>query len=33
MWLITSIVFAGGVVAFIWDFASVGLPRALIKKV
>jgi nitric oxide reductase subunit B len=32
MWLVTSIGFAGGVVAFIWDFASVGLPRALIKR-
>jgi nitric oxide reductase subunit B len=32
MWLGTSIVFAAGVVAFIWDFASVGLPRAIIKK-
>jgi nitric oxide reductase subunit B len=32
MWLGTSIVFAAGVVAFILDFASIGLPRALIKK-
>jgi hypothetical protein len=32
MWLGTAIVFGAGVVAFIWDFASVGPPRAVIKK-
>jgi nitric oxide reductase subunit B len=33
MWLATSIVFAAGVIAFIWDFAKAGLPRATITKV
>jgi hypothetical protein len=32
MWLGTSVVFAAGVVAFIWDFASVAPPRAIIKR-
>jgi nitric oxide reductase subunit B len=33
MWLATSIVFAAGVVAFIWDFARAGLPRTIGQKV
>ena len=32
MWLGTSIVFAAGVIAFIWDFVSLGLPRGLLAK-
>jgi nitric oxide reductase subunit B len=32
MWLATSIVFAAGVMAFIWDFAKAGLPAALVKR-
>ena len=27
-----SIVFAAGVIAFIWDFAKAGLPRATVSK-
>jgi len=32
MWLATSIVFAAGVIAFIWDFAKAGLPQATVVK-
>ena len=32
MWLATSIVFAAGVIAFIWDFAKAGLPRATVTR-
>ena len=32
MWLGTAIVFAGGVIAFIWDFVSFGLPRGMLEK-
>jgi nitric oxide reductase subunit B len=32
MWLATSIVFAAGVIAFIWDFAKAGLPRPAVSK-
>jgi nitric oxide reductase subunit B len=32
MWLATSIVFAAGVIAFIWDFAKAGLPRATVPR-
>jgi nitric oxide reductase subunit B len=31
MWLATSVVFSLGVVAFIWDFAAAGPPRATAK--
>jgi nitric oxide reductase subunit B len=31
MWLATSVVFSLGVVAFIWDFAAAGPPRAAAK--
>jgi nitric oxide reductase subunit B len=33
MWLGTSILFALGVMAFIWDFAKAGPPRAAVGKV
>jgi hypothetical protein len=32
MWLGTSILFALGVMAFIWDFAKAGIPRAAVGK-
>jgi hypothetical protein len=31
MWLGTAVVFAAGVIAFIWDFVSAGLPRVIVK--
>ena len=33
MWLGTSWLFAAGVIAFIWDFAKAGLPRATVVRV
>jgi hypothetical protein len=32
MWLGMAIVFAGGVIAFIWGFVSFGLPRGMLEK-
>ena len=33
MWLGTAVIFAAGVIAFIWDFARAGLPRATVQRV
>jgi nitric oxide reductase subunit B len=32
MWLATSVLFAAGVIAFIWDFAKAGLPRTALTR-
>jgi nitric oxide reductase subunit B len=32
MWLATSVMFAAGVIAFIWDFAKAGLPRTALTR-
>ena len=33
MWLGTAVIFAAGVIAFLWDFARAGLPRATVQRV
>jgi nitric oxide reductase subunit B len=32
MWLATAVMFAAGVIAFIWDFARAGLPRTALTR-
>jgi nitric oxide reductase subunit B len=33
MWLGTAVIFAAGIIAFLWDFARAGLPRAPVQRV